>query len=124
MTPPGLLTKTSWFVTVSQTIRLIRLSTVKSKSEVTTNGKQLSKKLYTSKVKHTQRSNQKAEKSSSIATNIHTCYHFTLIMLKEHSTTQSMNTIEYRTVSENLSKGNIIYRREITNDKYRKISHT
>jgi len=33
-TLPGLLTKTSWFVTVSQTIRLIRLSTVKSKSQV------------------------------------------------------------------------------------------
>jgi len=70
MTPPE-LKKTSWFVTVSQTIRLIRLSTVKSKTQVTTNGKQLSKKLYTSKVKHTQLNNQKAEKSSSIAANIH-----------------------------------------------------
>ena len=33
-TLPGLLTKTSWFVTVSQTIRL---STFKSKSQATTN---------------------------------------------------------------------------------------
>ena len=53
-TLPGLLTKTSWFVTVFQTIRL---STCKSNSQATTNcsayGK-LVKKLHTSKVKHTQ----------------------------------------------------------------------
>ena len=53
-TLPGLLTKTSWFVIVFQTIRL---STCKSNSQATTNcsayGKQV-QKLHTSKVKHTQ----------------------------------------------------------------------
>ena len=53
-TLPGLLTKTSWFVTVFQTIRL---STFKSNRQATTNLSalwQTSEKLHTSKVKHTQ----------------------------------------------------------------------
>jgi len=76
------------------------------------------KKLYTSKVKHT----IKQWESREIVINRNEYSHmlsFYANYVKEHSTTQSMNTIEYRTVSENLSKGNIIYRREITNDKYR-----
>ena len=51
---PGTFDKTSWFVTVFQTIRL---STFKSNRQATTNLSalwQTSEKLHTSKVKHTQ----------------------------------------------------------------------
>ena len=54
-TLPGLLTKTTWFVTISQTSRLIRLST-KSQTGATNCSAyaKTSEKVHTPKVKHTQ----------------------------------------------------------------------
>jgi len=53
---PEAFDKTTWFVTVSQTIRLIKLSTVKSKSQASaTIAQHMPKqvqKLHTSKAKH------------------------------------------------------------------------
>ena len=85
---PGTLTKTSWFVTVCQTIRL---STFKSNSQATTNCSAYDKQVknYTHRKSNTHKlNNQNAEKIvikhiiTNLATNIHIFNQSTLIMLK------------------------------------------
>ena len=86
---PGTFDKTSWFVAVSQTIRL---STFKSNRQATTNCSALwpkqVKKLHTSKVKHTQTEQSERREDryqtiiTNLATNIHIFNQSPLIMLK------------------------------------------
>ena len=114
-TLPGILTKTSWFVTVSQTIRLIRPSTVKSKSQVgATNCSayaKTSEKNYTYRKLNTHKlSNQNAEKiviNRNEYSDMQSTYtNDAKITRYSMSKKQGMNNNSIQnTISENLSKG-------------------